>query len=191
MVEEPSPDLIYTYADYLQWKFEERVELFRGKIFKMAGPNTDHQKISGRLFVEIALFLKNKKCQVFSAPFDIRLPVKNKKRDNEVTTVVQPDLCVVCDETKIDSRGVCGAPDLVIEILSPGNTQKELQNKFELYEEAGVLEYWIVNSPLEYILIYALMNGKYVGSKPYARGEKITSSVLPGLSIEVNDIFIK
>ncbi len=189
MVAEPSPDYAYTYADYLSWKFEERLEIFRGKIFKMSAPSTEHQKVSGRLQARIWSFLENKKCQLFSAPFDVRLPVKNKKKDDEVTTVVQPDLCVVCDETKLDKRGCCGAPDLIVEILSPGNSRKEVQNKFELYQEAGVHEYWIVEPVFEHIIIYTLQNGKYTGSKPYAAGEIITSSILPGISIEVKDIF--
>ena len=157
----------------------------------MSAPNTDHQKVSVRLQGRIWVFLENKKCQLFSAPFDVRLPVKNKKRDDEITTVVQPDLCVICDESKLDTRGCCGAPDVVVEILSPGNSQKEVQDKFELYEEAGVYEYWIVNPIIEHIIIYTLQNGKYIGSKPYAAGEKISSQVLPGLKIEVKDIFKK
>ena len=189
MVQEPSPDYIYTYADYLQWKFEERLELFRGRIFKMSAPNTDHQKVSGRFHAGMWGFLENKKCQLFSAPFDVRLPVKNKKRDEEITTVVQPDLCVICDENKLDTRGCCGAPDIAVEILSPGNSRKEVQSKFELYEEAGVQEYWIVSPVFEHIIIYSLQNGKYIGSKPYAAGEIVTSAVLPGLKMEVKDIF--
>ena len=189
MVAEPSPDYIYTYADYLSWKFEERLELFRGKIFKMGAPNTDHQRILGKLYIKIGVFLENKKCQAFIAPFDVRLPVQNKKKDDEVTTVVQPDLCVVCDETKIDKRGCCGAPDLMVEILSPGNTKTELENKFELYQEAGVFEYWIVSPIVEHIIIYTLVDGKYIGSKPYSTSEIITSAIMPGLKISVKDIF--
>lgn len=130
MVEEPSPDYTYTYADYLKWKFEERLELFKGKIFKMSAPNTKHQVVAGNIYVRLRNQMSNQKCSIFIAPFDVRLPDRNKKRDNEITTVVQPDLCIVCDETKIDERGCCGAPDLVIEILSPGNSQKEVRLKF-------------------------------------------------------------
>ena len=189
MVAEPSPDYIYTYADYLQWNFEERLELFRGKIFKMSAPARDHQEISGNLFFSIRFCLGSNYCKVFSAPFGVRLPVKNKKKDNEINTVVQPDICVVCHETKLDSRGCCGAPDIIVEILSPGNSKKDTQNKFELYRESGVQEYWIVVPLFEYIVVYSLQNGKYIGSKPYGTGETITSSVLPGISIEVKDIF--
>src|SRR3954447_11963387 len=84
MVEEPSPDYTYTYADYLKWKFEERLELFQGKIFKLSAPNTAHQKVAGNLYLRTRIILENQKCQIFIAPFDVRLPVKNKKRDTEI-----------------------------------------------------------------------------------------------------------
>lgn len=189
MVEEPSPDLIYTYADYLKWKWEERVELLKGKIMKMSAPSTRHQAISMNLSALLFSFLKNETCKVFHAPFDVRLPVQNKKKDNEVTTVVQPDLCVICDKNKIDKRGCIGAPDIMIEILSPGNNKKELQNKFELYEEAGVLEYWIVAPAEEMIIIWYLEDGKYSKSKPFTSGQIITTPILPGLEINTTDIF--
>lgn len=190
MVEEPSPELTYTYADYLKWQFEERVELFKGKIFKTSGPNTRHQVVSGNLFVKIALQLSGKKCQIFSAPFDIRLPIQNKKKDEEVTTVVQPDISIVCDPSKIDHRGICGAPDLLVEILSPGNSKKEVRLKYELYEEAGVKEYWIVN-PVEENLVEYILNeaGIFGGGRMYAAGDIIKSAAVQGLQIHVNDIF--
>jgi Uma2 family endonuclease len=189
LVEEPSANYGYTYADYLKWKIDERIELFRGRILKLSAPNLSHQNISGNLYFHIRSFLSDKKCKVFAAPFDVRLPVQNRKRDDEVTTVVQPDLCVICDLEKLDARGCCGAPDLCVEILSPGNSRKEVQLKFEIYEEAGVLEYWIVNPEEQNLLIYTLTNGKYIGSKPYAPGEVVTSTVLPGLQINLEDIF--
>ena len=189
-VEEPDSSITYTYADYLQWKFEERLELFRGKIFKLSAPNTRHQDISRNILVPIALFLKKKSCKVFAAPFDVRLPVKNKKKDDEVTTVVQPDICVICDETKIDSRGCCGAPDLMVEILSPGNSKKEIRLKYELYEEAGVKEYWIVNPVEENIVVFILNEErKFCGLKMYASGDTIESLAVSGLKINLNEIF--
>ena len=188
-VEEPSADYVYTYADYLKWQWEERVELFKGAIMKMAAPNTKHQVISGNLYLHLRTFLSKNPCRVFHAPFDVRLPVHNKKKDSEITTVVQPDLCVVCDESKIDERGCCGAPDIVIEILSPGNSRRELKNKFELYEEAGVSEYWIVAPAEEFITIWYLENGTYTRSKPFASDQIITTSLLPGLEINTTDIF--
>ena len=116
-VEEPDPSPTHTYADYLRWKFEERLELLHGRIFQMSGPNTRHQIVGGRLFAWLHQYLEKKNAKVFSAPFDVRLPVKNRKKDDEITTVVQPDICVVCDETKLDERGCCSAPD-----LNSGNT---------------------------------------------------------------------
>lgn len=193
LVEEPDPTLSYTYADYLQWKFEEQVELIRGKIFKMSpAPAPKHQQISISLSSEIYNFLKKKSCQVFSAPFDVRLPLKNKKKDNEITTVVQPDICVICDETKIDARGCLGAPDLIIEILSPGNTEKEVKLKFELYEEARVKEYWVVYPSEENVAVFVLNeNGKYEGAKIYAGKDGIKSASVEGLIIKLNEIFTK
>ena len=192
MVEEPSPEYTYTYADYLKWQFEERLELFKGKIFKMSAPNTKHQVIAGNLHFGLRSLTDNQKCNVFIAPFDVRLPVRNKKKDDEITTVVQPDLCIVCDETKIDERGCCGAPDLVIEILSPGTSQKEVRLKFQLYEEAGVKEYWIVNPVEENLVVQVLEeNQKYKGCKMYAGGDVIQSSSISGLSIDATDIFKK
>ena len=189
-VEEPDSSITYTYADYLQWKFEERLELFRGKIFKLSSPNTRHQDISRNILVPVALFLKKKSCKVFAAPFDVRLPVKNKKKDDEITTVVQPDICVICDETKIDSRGCCGAPDLMVEILSPGNSKKEIRLKHELYEEAGVKEYWIVNPVEENIVVFILNEErKFCGLKMYASGDTIESLAVNGLKINLNEIF--
>lgn len=189
-VEEPDSSLTYTYADYLRWRFEERLELLRGKVFQMSGPNTRHQVISGRLFVSLYTYLEKQTCQVFSAPFDVRLPIKGGRRDNEITTVVQPDICVVCDGSKLDDRGVCGAPDLVIEILSPGNSKKEVRLKYELYEEAGVREYWIVNSAEENIVVYALNPaGKFEGLKMYAGGDTIRSLAVSGFEVKVDRIF--
>lgn len=193
LVEEPDPSLSYTYADYLKWKFEEQVELIRGKIFKMSpGPASKHQQISISLCSEIYNFLRKKPCKVFAAPFDVRLPVKNKKKDNEITTVIQPDICVICDETKIDDRGCIGAPDLIIEILSPGNTHKEVKLKHEIYEEAQVKEYWVVYPSEENIAVFILNeNGKYNGAKIYAGNDRIKSAVVKGLIIKLDDIFTK
>lgn len=193
LVEEPDPSLSYTYADYLQWKFEEQVELIRGKIFKMSpAPSPLHQKVCGKLFLRIGNFLENKSCQLFSAPFDVRLPIKNKKKDTEITTVVQPDLCVVCDESKIDNRGCVGAPDLIIEVLSQGNSMKEIRLKYELYEKSQVKEYWIVYPAEQNIAVFILNeNNKYDGAKIYAGDDHIKSAAVKGLIINLNDVFTK
>ncbi|WP_172916710.1 Uma2 family endonuclease [Capnocytophaga canis] len=179
---------VYTYADYVLWKFEERVELLKGKIFKMSpAPSLKHQRISLNITLFLGNYFKNQKCQLFVAPFDVRLPKKEEKGDN-IHTVVQPDLCVICDESKLDERGCIGAPDLIIEILSPGNSKKEMKNKFELYQESGVEEYWIVNPTDENILVNVLEDGKYKILKPVV-DEYITSVKFPELKIHTSDIF--
>jgi len=129
----------YTYSDYLTWKFKERVELIKGMVFKMSpGPNRMHQEIVGEFHLVLGNLLRQKKCKVFLSPFDVRLPVSRKK--GQVDTVVQPDLCVVCDHKKLEKQGCNGAPDLVIEILSPSNSKIEIRDKYAVYEESGVKE---------------------------------------------------
>ena len=179
----------YTYADYLKWKFEERLELFRGKIFKMSpAPNRYHQEISGNLYFNLAKILKKSNCNLYAAPFDVRLQ-KIKANDEKVTTVVQPDLCVICDENKLDEKGCNGAPDLIVEILSPGNSKKEMGIKFDLYEENGVKEYWIVEPAEKAIFIYNLQNERFIGMKPLTEDDKMKSILFPELIFDVKDIF--
>ncbi len=192
-VEEPDLSGSYTYSDYLTWKWGDMTELIRGRIFKMSpAPGSLHQKISGELFRQLANFLKGKKCQVFSAPFDVRLPVSSGKRaDHDIITVVQPDLCVICDPSKIDARGCVGPPDWIIEILSSGTSSKDLREKFDVYEDAGVKEYWVVHPQEQTLLIYTLnTNGKYEGTlKPYVRTDRVSPLTLPGLTLSLEDVF--
>lgn len=179
---------IYTYADYLLWKFEERVELLKGRVFKMSpAPSRKHQEVSGKLYIELAAIFKKGNCNLYYAPFDVRLPLKNEKK-GQIHTVVQPDLCVVCDPSKLDDKGCLGAPDLVVEILSPGNSKKELKNKFEIYEEAGVPEYWVIYPNEESIHVYVLENEKYKALKPIV-DDYITSEKFPNLKIHSTSLF--
>ncbi|MFZ4799822.1 MAG: Uma2 family endonuclease [Bacteroidia bacterium] len=185
------PDMTYTnysYADYLTFKMEEMMELIKGKVFKMTAPKRIHQKISGIVFYEMYSFLKDKKCQVYSAPFDVRLPVKSIKNE-DIFTVVQPDICVICDLEKLDDYGCIGAPDLVIEILSEGNNRKELKCKFDVYEESGVKEYWIINPGGQTVTINTLVNGKYQTSKLLTSGDEITTPILPEFVLKLEDVF--
>jgi Uma2 family endonuclease len=155
----------YSYADYFSWKITERVELFMGKIFEISpAPTSSHQRISRNIGTELIIFLQKRPCEVFYAPFDVRL--EKDKNDEQAKTVVQPDICVICDFTKIDERGCKGAPDLIVEILSPSNSTKEMKNKFELYEKAGVLEYWIVQPADKTIFQYILTDGQFINHKP-------------------------
>jgi Uma2 family endonuclease len=181
----------YTYADYLMWQFKERVELIKGKIFKMSpAPSSFHQDISGNLFFELRNFINKGSCKLYAAPFDVRLiNFKESTADHQITTVVQPDLCVICDRSKIDEKGCIGAPDLIIEILSPGNSKKEMDIKYDLYEENGVQEYWIVNPSEKTIAVFVLQNQKYIGIKPLILDSKLQSPTFPNLKFAVKKIF--
>jgi Uma2 family endonuclease len=179
----------YSYMDYMRWQFQERVELIRGKIRKMSPePNLRHQSVSANLSRQLLSYFHKQPCKVFIAPFDVRLPVANTIKGKE-NTVVQPDLCIICDPNLLDEQGCKGAPNLVVEILSPGNTNHEMQTKFDLYEESGVKEYWIVESNVHVIFIYSLQNGKYVGLRPFIENMQIESPLFPELKIPVSEIF--
>ncbi|SHM43782.1 Uma2 family endonuclease [Mucilaginibacter sp. OK098] len=179
----------YTYADYLKWTFDERLELIKGKIFKMSpAPGSVHQIISAALSSELYYYLKGKQCRVFSAPFDVRL-IRRSANDQDVTTVVQPDICVICDPKKVDVKGCIGSPDIVVEILSPGNNKKELRNKFEVYEEAGVLEYWIINPTEKNLLQYILIGGRFQAARPFTIDDELTTSILPGFTLSIDELF--
>ncbi|MDY6026033.1 Uma2 family endonuclease [Bergeyella zoohelcum] len=179
---------IYSYADYLMWKLDERVELIKGRIFKMSpAPSRKHQDISGNMYFLLRKIFGKQGCKLYSAPFDVRIPKKSKD-NTAILTVIQPDLCVICDEAKLDEKGCVGAPDLVVEILSPGNSKKEMKNKYELYEESGVKEYWIVNPMEENILIFVLENGNYHSLKPVV-DDFATSKLFPEIAIHTDEIF--
>ncbi|SEJ60487.1 Endonuclease, Uma2 family (restriction endonuclease fold) [Cyclobacterium xiamenense] len=187
------PDLEYThysYADYLTWQMEEVVELIRGKIFKKAAaaPKRNHQHISIKLASKLYYFLEDKPCQVYDAPFDVRFP-KVSKEDEKIHDVVQPDICVICDTEKLDDRGCIGAPDLIVEILSPGNSKVELKHKFTLYESNGVREYWIIHPETQDLLIYSLVDGKYVPSRLFTSGDVVESTVLIGFTLDLEEFF--
>lgn len=181
----------YSYADYLTWMFNERIELFKGKVFKMSPEsNMYHQKVSRDLRLLLGTIFKDSSCNLFVAPFDVRLlDNKNSKSDQDIYTVVQPDLCVICDDSKLDVRGAVGAPDLMIEILSPENSKKEVTYKYELYQEAGVLEYWIVNPADKTLFIYVLKDGIFVGQQPLIEESKIKSPLFPQLDFKLGEIF--
>jgi Uma2 family endonuclease len=182
--------LTYSYSNYLNWLFPERVELIKGKIFKMSpAPSSVHQEVIGNIFLKLGNFLKKQPCKIYISPFDVRFP-KESHNDKAIFTVLQPDICVICDRNKIDARGCIGAPDLVVEVLSPGNTKMELLNKYRVYEEFGVKEYWVVSQSDQSILIYTLTEmGKFQPSKIFTLSEKITSTVLPGFELALDDVF--
>src|SRR5258708_36589500 len=192
-IEEPDLTGTYSYADYVTWQWTEMSELIHGKIFKMSSaPNTAHQRVSLELSRQIANYLKGKKCKAFSAPFDVRLPLsESKKNDQDIFTVVQPDICVICDSGKIDERGCLGAPDWIIEILSRQTSSKDLRQKFDVYQQTGVREYWVVHPVEQTVLVYVLNSkGKYESElKHYVREDMLSPITLPELLIDLAQVF--
>ena len=187
--EDIDASLTYSYAHYLNWLFDDRVELIKGKIFKMCAPSPHHQQISVHLASLIFNFLKGKPCKIYTAPFDVRFP-KESKADKEIYTVLQPDICVICNLSKIDNRGCIGAPDIVVEILSPGNNKTELLNKYSIYEEFGVKEYWIISPSEKTFLKYTLdIDGKYQPSKLLTLSEQVYTNILPGFVLNLDEVF--
>lgn len=180
-------DRLYTYWDYLKWSFLDRVELIKGKVVKMCpAPSRNHQlvvRVVNRYFDQYFL---GKPCGLFYAPFDVRLSVPGAKKDS---TVVQPDLTVICDLSKIDEKGCFGVPDILVEILSPGNSHHDMNVKFKLYESSGVKEYWIIQPQGRSILIYVLENNKYVGLPPFTEGTEACGRLFPKLVLPVDAVF--
>ena len=177
----------FAYADYKAWelKSDERYELIYGVAYAMSAPNLAHQRILTMLTSEFYTFLKGKQCEVFAAPFDVRLFYKEDESDD---TVVQPDVVVVCDPQKLGEEGCRGAPDMVVEILSPSNTAIEMQRKLNLYMEAEVREYWVVDPMNKQITIYRLQDGEYL-LKTCSIQDSVRPGVLSGLEISVSAIF--
>jgi len=180
----PQQNERYTYADYCTWDDSERWELIEGIPYAMSpAPSQHHQEISGELHLQLATFLKGKPCKVFHAPFDVRLNV-----DDEDDTVVQPDLLVVCDHSKLDGKCCRGAPDLVIEILSPSTARHDRMVKMQQYQQAGVREYWIVDPDTKTVQVCILENGRYFVTA-YADTDTAPVAVLPGCEINLSDVF--
>ena len=181
----------YTYADYMTWQFQDRVELIRGWIRRMSpAPMRIHQKISGLMYTDISNYLKGGLCEAYAAPFDVRLTNKRKSTDDKsIISVVQPDICVICNPDKLDDRGCIGAPDWIIEILSSGNTKKEMADKFSLYEENGVREYWIVSPANLNIQVYDLVDDQFVYRNTYQPRDLAPVGIFAGLKIDCGKLF--
>lgn len=182
-------DKVYTYGDYLKLDIDEMVEIIRGKLLRMSpAPKIKHQSVSGNIFAFLHQKLRGKNCKVYSAPIDVVLPIENKKRTKS-TTVVQPDICVICNPKIIEEKAVFGVPDFVIEIVAGKDVKRDTQYKYSVYEEAGVGEYWIVFSEMRFVEVFILENGKYQRLNAFSEDDIIPVKTLPGLSISIDDIF--
>ena len=184
-------DAHYTYQDYCKWPDDERWELIDGVAYNMcAAPSLNHQLISGDLGVDMFNFQKGKPCRVLFAAVDVFFPRVNEMDEDDVDTVVQPDLVVVCDEKKLRPKGVWGAPDLLVEILSPSTQRKDLREKFDLYQRSGVREYWVIDPRGEWVQQYVLAEDGLFGPEKLFDGKgTVNSVVMEGFSFEVADLW--
>jgi len=176
----------YTYADYYKWDGDTRWELIDGWAYAMAAPNELHQTTLVNLLLKFGNYLQGKSCKVFVAPFDVRL-----NADKADDTVVQPDLLVVCDPAKLaDGKAVRGAPDLVIEILSPSTVRHDRIVKFMKYRQAAVREIWFANPDTGDIEVCKRLGdcGEYT-TNSFELGQEIVVGILPELTINLNEIF--
>jgi len=174
----------YTYADYASWDEENRYELIDGEVFLMSAPSVAHQRVLRELFVQLANFLEEKSCEVFVAPLDVCLNAKGDDDD----MVVQPDLIVICDRSILDNKRCNGAPDLIIEIVSPSTSKHDRFTKLNKYLKAGVREYWIVDPDDKGVTVHVHENGKYV-INAYQDTETISVNILDGCHIVLPEVF--
>ena len=184
----------YTYADYLSWQFDGAIELIKGKIMTMSpAPSSEHQGISWRLSGTLFNFFKNKPCCAYAAPFDVRLYDRKKSivANRDIYSVVQPDICVICDKTKIDIKGCLGSPDWIIEILSRGNSKKDMQLKYQLYQECGVKEYWLVYPGEKAVHQFVLdeQTEKYQLLNMYSGEDTAAPQLFSDCQIDLREIF--
>lgn len=179
----------YTLSDALTWDEREHIELLEGTPIMMAPPSRAHQEISGALFAQLHNYLEGKKCRVYAAPFAVRLFERPGDQPENVDTLVEPDLSVVCDPDKLDDIGCKGAPDLIIEVLSPSTQRHDRLTKYNLYERAGVPEYWIVSPDERTVQVSVLTDGRYRVLEVYTAQDVAKVHVLDGCFIELSRVF--
>jgi len=183
----------YTYADYLTWNDDKRWEIIDGKVYDMTpAPKRIHQFISSELVKQIGVFIdkSNSPCQVYHAPFDVRFP-EGIKDNNKIINVVQPDIVVICNPSILDDAGCHGAPDFIIEILSPHTAYKDFTLKMALYEKNGVKEYWIIDPSNQMITVYLLdNNNKFCSPIVYPGKGKLKVKSIENLEINLDPLFV-
>lgn len=182
-------DTVYhCYSDYLSWPDDVRYELIDGEAYIMVpGPDLPHQEVAGEIYLQARQALAGKQCRAFIAPLDVRLP-KNNEADEQIDTVVQPDVMVVCDPNKLDRRGIRGAPDWVVEVLSPSTASHDQIKKRRIYERHGVREYWLVHPVDRVLTVYRLSNGVYGSPELYELQGETVVAALPGVTVRWDDL---
>lgn len=185
----PESNKKYAYADYLTWPDNERWEIIDGVPYMQAAPIWQHQAVSMALSSQFYNYLLGKSCQVFAAPFDLRLS-KLDIKDEDTTNVYQPDLTIICDKEKLSKTGFCGVPEMVVEILSPTTAKSDRLLKFNTYEKFGVKEYWIVEPDTKLVSVFILQdNGRYGRIEVYTEDDKVKVSIFPDLFIDLKLVF--
>ena len=184
-------DVRYSYDDLLSWPENERYEIYDGFPVAMASPSIAHQMIVGELFAQFHAILKGKPCKVYVSPVDVRLFQSAGDTPADVDTVLVPDLLINCDQSKVDRRGICGAPDLVVEVLSDNTKRYDLHTKRRLYELAGVREYWVVDPDRQSVQVYTLSGGKYDTAAVYTALSLVPVGILDGDRIDLSSVFPK
>ena len=179
----------YTFADALTWGEDERIEIINGEAVMMAPPSRIHQKVSVAITAQLYNFLEGKKCEVYPAPFGVRLFEEDGDSPDDVDTMVEPDISVICDRGKLDGKGCKGAPDMVVEILSPSTRRHDRLVKLGLYQRAGVREYWIVDPDNRSVQVLTLADGLLLPHEDYGREDVAKVNVLDGCFIELSKVF--
>jgi Uma2 family endonuclease len=183
----------YSFADYLTWWDDKRRELFDGIVHMMSPASAlSHATIVGNLYADLNIYIRNCRCgcRVFTAPFDVRLPQNGEKENDKIYTVVQPDICLVCDPGKLDECGCIGAPEMIVEVLSPSTLKRDMNDKYRIYETAGVKEYWTVATKDKSVIVFLLQeNGKYAEGIVYDDKSSVPVQSLPGLEINAEELF--
>ncbi|NLI92253.1 MAG: Uma2 family endonuclease [Peptococcaceae bacterium] len=179
----------YSYADYLTWPEDERWEIMDGIAYMQAAPSPVHQGISAGLVAQFYQYLLDKPCKVYAAPFCVKLLSGNEKKNEDIKRVVEPDISIVCDQTKIDDKGCNGAPDMIVEITSPSSAKIDKFIKFNKYEKAGVREYWIVEPDIKLVSVYVLQDTQRFGRPEiYTEDDRIKVSIFPDLIVDLKPI---
>lgn len=185
----PEANKKYTFADYLAFPDDERWEILEGVPYMQAAPSWQHQDILRELLLQFGNYLSGKTCKAFASPFDLRLQVAGEENDEDIINVFQPDLTVICDKSKLKGSGYLGVPELIIEISSPSTGKLDKLLKFNVYEKAGVPEYWIVEPDTKIISVFKLENGRYGRPEVYAEDDNIPVGIFPDLAVDLKQVF--
>lgn len=182
-------DKVYTYADYLSWNEDERIEIIEGKPIMQATPSRKHQQISFEICRQLGNYLEGKTCKAYAAPFTVRLFEEDGERPEDITEVFEPDIAVICDKNKLDEKGCKGAPDLIIEILSPSTARYDQFIKLGKYQQAGVKEYWIVDPLNQTVQVLISENKIFHTVDVYTQTHIVKVNILEGCYIDLSKVF--